>query len=276
MSPAPTQVFAFGENWAQYSAAIDDSHLEESIARMAELFAPDTLVGKRLIDIGSGSGIHAAAAVRLGASEVVAIDADRVSVDTTRQTLLRFCPTGTWSVRQESVLTVSPADLGQFDIVYSWGVLHHTGNLDQALRVASALVAPGGLLAVALYRKTVLCPLWKIEKRWYAAASPAVQRRVLNAFIAIKRLLFRVAGRDFAAYQHTYKQRRGMDYRTDVHDWLGGWPYESIAPADLDSRLVRLGLLKAKSNTKGGYFLGRRWTELGSGCDEFVYRRPLP
>jgi SAM-dependent methyltransferase len=266
--------FAFGENWAAYSEGIDESHLGESIAGLADLLSPLELTGKRLIDIGCGSGLHAAAAIRLGAREVVAIDVDRASVGAAEATLRRFCPDGHWSVREQSVFSLDPRECGEFDVVYSWGALHHTGDLDGALQRASMLVTPRGVLAIALYRKTLLCPLWKIEKRWYSGASAAAQRRVLNAFIGTKRLLFRAAGRDFSAYLEAYKRRRGMEYKTDIHDWLGGWPYESITPRRLDARLQQLGLQKVKSNALGGYFLGRRWTELGSGCDEYVYRRP--
>ena len=92
--------------------------------------------------------------------------------------------------------------------------------------------------------------------------------------IGLKRLAFTVAGRDFGAYVENYKARRGMLFEQDMHDWLGGWPYESISPAAVEQAMSLLGLKKVQQFAKGGYFLGVRWTEFGSGCDEYVYARP--
>jgi len=121
---------------------------------------------------------------------------------------------------------------------------------------------------IALYRKTRLCPLWTIEKRWYNGASPAAQARARRVFVAFMRLAYRVAGRDFEAHVAGYASMRGMSFWHDVNDWMGGYPYESITPADADAFLSRLGFTHVKSWTRG-YTTGF----LGSGCDEYTYRR---
>lgn len=266
--------FAFGENWGDYARRIDDSHVEEAVQGLRRLLGGEDLRGKRFLDIGSGSGVHAVAALRLGAAHVDAIDFDPKSVEASSATLARFCPGQSWAVARKSVFDLAPEEQGQYDVVYSWGVLHHTGAMHPALQAAAALVAPGGSFVFALYRRTVLCPVWKIEKRWYANASPAAQSRARRTIIGMKRAMFAVAGRNFEAYVDGYKTRRGMLFEQDIHDWLGGWPYESISPAAVERAMQRLGLRKIREFAKGGYFLGVRWTEFGSGCDEYVYLRP--
>ena len=153
--------------------------------------------------------------------------------------------------------------------MYSWGVLHHTGDLSGALRAAAAAVAPGGLLVVALYRKTPLCWLWKLEKRFYAHAAPRTQRLLRASYIALYKLASRVIGRNFQQHVAEYQSNRGMDFAHDVHDWMGGWPYESITPAQTAQALSALGFTPVRSflDTRGRLGL------LGSGCDEYVYRK---
>lgn len=266
--------FAFGENWSDYAARIDEAHVAEAVSGLRRLLGGSDLRGLRFLDIGCGSGVHAVAALRLGAAWVHAIDFDPKSVETARATLARFCPDATWSVERRSVFDLDPEADGRFDVVYSWGVLHHTGDMHAALRSAAALVPEGGRFVFALYRRTVLCPAWKLEKRWYANTTPKAQARARNFLIGLKRTMFAAAGRDFDAYVADYKKRRGMLFEQDMHDWLGGWPYESISPAAVERAMSRLGLAREREFAKGGYFLGVRWTEFGSACDEYVYARP--
>lgn len=266
--------FAFGENWVDYARRIDERHVEEAVEGLRRLLGIEDLRGKRFLDIGSGSGVHAVAALRLGAAHVDAVDFDPQSVEASTATLTRFAAGRSWTVERKSVLELSPATQGRYDVVYSWGVLHHTGAMHDALRAAASLVDPGGVFAFALYRRTLLCPLWKIEKRWYANASSTAQTYARRFLIGLKRAVFALAGRDFDAYVEGYKARRGMLFEQDMHDWMGGWPYESISPMEVDRAMRDLGLGKDRVFAKGRYFLGVRWTEFGSGCDEFVYRRP--
>ena len=260
--------FAFGDNWASYAALVDEERLVEAERALARLLA-DGLNGRTLLDVGCGSGLHAAAAGRLGAARIVAIDLDARSVETTRAMLTRHAPHIPAEVRQADVLDLDPAAAGQFDVVYSWGVLHHTGAMHEAIARAAALVAPGGLFAFALYRRTRLCGLWAHEKRWYAAASPRAQAVARRIYMALLRTRFALTGGDFAGYVARYKSARGMDLAHDVHDWMGGYPYESITPAEVDDRMRKLGFEHVRSFTQA-----RSLGLFGSGCDEYVYRRP--
>ena len=155
-----------------------------------------------------------------------------------------------------------------FDIVYSWGVLHHTGAMHQAIEDAASLVRPGGLFAFAFYRKTRLCGVWTHIKRWYARASPEGQQRARSIYIVLFKLALRATGRDFESYVRNYRSNRGMNFEHDLHDWIGGYPYESIRPSEVAAAMAKSGFEHVRSNTRPyeiGFF--------GSGCDEYVYRR---
>jgi SAM-dependent methyltransferase len=113
--------FAFGRNWAEYAAKITEAEIRAAEAGLVRLLGGDRLDGKRFLDIGSGSGLHSLAALRLGAREVVAIDIDADSVATTHAVLSRFFPQGPWRCQEKSVFELKPEEWGDFDVVYSWG-----------------------------------------------------------------------------------------------------------------------------------------------------------
>lgn len=265
--------FAFGKNWASYARSIGRPQIDEAVAGLSRLLGGERLDGKRFLDIGSGSGLHALAAFELGAAEVVALDIDPDSVETTRAVLALHAPGRPAEVAQASVFDLSPAQYGRFDVVYSWGVLHHTGDMLRAVRTAAALVADGGQFVFALYRRIWMDPFWRLEKRWYAKASPKSQARARALYVALFRLGLLATGRRFADYVAAYGQRRGMDFQHDVHDWMGGWPYESILPREVAALMSELGFARVREFCKRGLLGGRRVGLFGSGCDEYVYRR---
>ncbi|MCA3275110.1 MAG: class I SAM-dependent methyltransferase [Methylobacterium sp.] len=166
-----------------------------------------------MLDIGCGSGLHSLAALRLGAARVHAIDLDRLSVETTRDLLGRYAAGEAWTVEELSVFDM--AGLPQYDIVYSWGVLHHTGAMRRAIGEAAARVAPGGLLCLALYRRTPFCGLWRIEKRLYCASPAPVQRLLRGGLCAGAADTYGPARTEFSAtcFQLCQRARDGLDDR---------------------------------------------------------------
>lgn len=269
--------FAFGKNWASYADLIGEREIAEAERALLRLLPAETLKRKRFLDIGCGSGLHSLAALRLGVGELLATDIDPDSVATTRSVVDRHAPGVRYAVEKVSVFDLDPARTGLFDVVYSWGVLHHTGDMDRALRQAASLVAPGGVFAFALYRKTLLCGLWKLEKRWYAHAGSVTQKRLRACYLVLFRVAMQMTGRRFEEYVENYASSRGMDFYHDVHDWLGGYPYESISPGEVAKKMTELGLEPVRSFVHRSRFsrlFGIHHGIFGSGCDEYVYKRP--
>ncbi len=254
--------FAFGRNWSSYAELIDESKIEAAKTGLTRLVPGDEIAGRSFLDIGCGSGLHALAAARLGANAILACDLDPESVRTAREVLTRHAGKAKWAVKEVSVFDLESPETGKFDIVYSWGVLHHTGDMDSAIRATANRVAPGGLFAIALYRRTWLDGFWRREKRWYANASPWQQNWARLLFDGMFRAVKMLTGKNPAA-------DRGMDYWHDVHDWLGGYPYESILAPEVEELMQSLAFSKVRVIARG-----RDIGIFGSGCDEYVYRAP--
>lgn len=260
--------FAFGKNWASYSKLIDSPQIERAKQGLLRLVPADEFKRRSFLDIGCGSGLHALAAAKLGASRIVGVDIDRDSVNTAETLLMEQNLDVPWQTKNISVFDLDPNDQGTFDIVYSWGVLHHTGSLWEAVSKAASMVAPGGLLVVAFYRSTYMDAFWKFEKRFYSNAPSRVQKIIQAGYVKALHLHNAITRREsFHEYIESYKSNRGMDFYHDVHDWLGGYPYETTLAAEVDRRMNDLGFqaerVFAQPKTSG---------ILGSGCDEYVYR----
>lgn len=263
--------FAFGKNWIDYAQKIDETKIAQAIIDLQRLSGRDRMDGLSFLDIGCGSGLHSLAATRLGARSVVGVDIDADSITASRSTLERFAPDAIARFEQVSVFDMNAETYGGFNLVYSWGVLHHTGDMYRALTVAASLVQPGGTLMVALYRKTVLCRFWRMIKHWYSSAAPGTQRNARQIYVWLVRLAFKLKGRNFLAYVSNYGKNRGMDYYNDVHDWMGGFPYESIKPTQCHDFFTKLGFQVEREFVREPNRLPLGL--LGSGCDEYTFTR---
>lgn len=261
--------FEFGKNWSRFLSVVGDAHIaraEESLRQMLEV---DTLAGKSFLDIGSGSGLFSLAARRLGA-RVHSLDYDPHSVACAMELRRRYCPgEAQWTIQEGSALDERYLrSLGQFDVVYSWGVLHHTGDMWRALANAELPVAPGGKFFVAIYNDTgSQSARWKWIKRKYnelprplktpfalAVMAPEEGKALLRALVLLRP----------AEYMHRwtrYDENRGMSRWHDIIDWVGGYPYEVARPEEIFDfyRARGFALLKMKC---GG---------VGLGCNEFVF-----
>jgi predicted RNA methylase len=262
-------MFEFGKNWNSFSTLISEERILLAQAGLRRLFPNDEIAGKLFFDIGCGSGLSMLAALRLGASEVRGIDIDADSVSTTRTVLDHFAQGSKYSVERKSVFDLAPKTDGTYPVVHSWGVLHHTGDMWSAIRKASSIVAPGGIFALALYRSTPCCPAWKVEKRIYSSCPKAVQSIISSGYKAAFFAGKIATGHNPIAYVAQYNTR-GMSWSHDIHDWLGGYPYESAKPDEVVSFLENDGW-KTQQIGSDRKTLG----VFGSYCNEYVARRSI-
>jgi len=231
----------------------------------------DNLNNKSFLDIGSGSGLFSLAAKRLGA-KVVSFDYDPQSVACTKELKRRYFENDNdWEVQTGSVLdTTYLKSLGKFDFVYSWGVLHHTGDMWTALANVDANVAANGKLFIALYNDQ-----GGASKRWHTV------KKLYNhlpyyfkspfAFLVylpleVRSFLIHVIRRKpqiYFSYILNYSQNRGMSWWHDRIDWIGGYPFEVSKPEQIFDFYKRLGYSLKQIKTVGG----------GPGCNEFVFQR---
>ncbi len=232
----PSDAFGFGRNWQRYVATYLDSEREQIAAQSLTDLLQVNLDGLTFIDIGSGSGLFSLCACRAGAGRVISLDIDSESVAATRLLRSRAGSPANWQVSHRSILDDDVVEqLPPADVVYSWGVLHHTGDMYHALRNAAAIVAPGGLLAVAIYNRISSGWLdsnrWLVVKRTYNHAPRWAQIAMELAFQGYWLLGRLRSCANPVRVAREYKQSRGMAVRTDLIDWLGGYPYE-FATAD--------------------------------------------
>ena len=227
--------FSFGRNWQVFLKTIDEERIQNAQHSLTDFLGTDSFAGKTFIDIGCGSGLFSLAAVRLGSDRVVSFDVDPFSVHCCRHLHTQAGNPSHWEIYQGSVLDgVFLSSLGTFDIVYSWGVLHHTGRMWDAVQSSAELVRPEGHYYIALYNKILgrsgspswIHPFWLGVKRLYNA-HPTVGVYVLEP-LAMAAYLTMVVARLESPVRHirNYKSYRGMSWRTDATDWLGGYPYE--------------------------------------------------
>lgn len=262
--------FAFGGNWSRFLPMLDDDRIRQAEQSLCDMLDVKDLQGKRFLDIGSGSGLFSLAARGLGAT-VHSFDYDPQSVACTDELKQRYFPGDPdWKVDHGSVLDRDYlGSLGQWDVVYSWGVLHHTGNLSQALDNVSNLTCEGGSLYVAIYNDQGWASgLWlKVKKtynrlprglRWLILWPAAVR---LWGPTTIRDL---VAGRPFYTWRNYSKlSLRGMSARRDIVDWVGGLPFEVAPPEQIFNFFRDRGFRLERLKTCAG----------GHGCNEFVFKK---
>lgn len=263
--------FAFGDNWEKFSTLVTNSEIDEAVVKLKQMLLKNSLDNKSFLDVGCGSGLHSLAAVRLGARTVHAFDIDPQSVSTTKKLLSTYAPDYPAHVELKNVHEAAPVnDHDRYDIVYSWGVLHHTGDMRDAIRKASAFVAPDGKFIIAIYKKSPLCAFWRVEKSFYSRMPPFLQFPITAVFSGIYLLGVLINGKNPVEYVKSYKGFRGMNFWHDMIDWLGGYPYESASPAEMKAFFSDLGFdLDAEYNTDPVKAMG----VFGCGCAEYVFSR---
>ena len=259
------QRFEFGKNWRDFSRHLNSERIGES--EQSLIYFLGDLKGKTFADIGSGSGLFSLAARNLGA-KVFSIDFDPSSVFCTESLRDKFYPSDTeWKIVHASVLDKEFIKAqGKFDIVYSWGVLHHTGKMWDALNNIDHLVSPNGILFVSLYNhEAFFSNYWTIIKKLYNWNSLG---KIFVSLTHIPYFYTRTIIKSVIKYRNPfeefkkYKKQRGMNVWHDWLDWLGGYPFETSTPEQI-----------VDFYTSKNYSLKKIKTTNSLGCNEFVFKR---
>ena len=259
--------FEFGENWARFLRRLDSDRIALAETSLKSMLGVPTLSGMSFLDAGAGSGLFSLAARRLGA-RVVSFDYDPKSVACERELKRRFhADDPDWQIFEGSILDSGMlSTLGSFDVVYSWGVLHHTGRMWTAIDNVCRLVNDGGALFIAIYNDEGAASIrWRQVKRLYNRL-PRWLRPVLvlgcGAYLAIERVMSTMLLPAVPAGPPVPRVR-GMSLWYDLIDWVGGYPFEVAKPEEVFRFARDRGFELAELTTCGGKL----------GCNEFVFRR---
>lgn len=267
--------FAFGRNWARFLASVNEDRIQVAQDSLRSLLRRDDLSGCRFLDAGSGSGLFSLAAHRLGAA-VTSFDVDPDSVASTQELKRRFGQDAAgWRVLYGSLLDQAFLDtLGEFEVVYCWGVAHHTGSMWTAIENLSSLVKTDGSLVLAIYNDQLyISRAWGAVKRVYqrlpvflrplyvvAIGFASFAKRLVVTILACMLRLFTLRN-PFVPLMNWARetQSRGMH---GWYDLVGGWPFE-VARPEAVFRFMR----------DRGFMLQELTTSVGHGCNEFACTR---
>jgi len=271
-SAATPERFAFGKNWQRFLGVLDDERIAEAELSLVGMLGKDGLAERSFLDVGSGSGLFSLAAARLGAKRIHSFDFDVESVACTAELKRRYgSGREDWAIERGDILDSAYVDgLGTWDVVYAWGVLHHTGDLLQALINIERTVSPGGRLFISVYNdQGFRSKLWLRIKRTYNALPGVLKPAFAFAVMFPREALFLggcLLARDPLAYVRSwteYKRSRGMSRWHDLVDWVGGYPFEVAKPEEVFDFYGIRGFTLEQLKTCAG----------GIGCNEYVFRR---
>lgn len=257
--------YEFGKNWTRFvKENANRERIEVAKKHLLTFIKRDDLKGLDFLDIGCGSGIHSLGAYEAGAGKLHSFDYDADSVYATNLIRGETGRLDNWTVERGDVLSDDyVASLGKWNFVYSWGVLHHTGDVWRALDNAAKTVADGGLFYIALYSEDVQTDpeYWLKIKQEYNKASQIKRWYMEWSYVWVHLMCRNIRNapdvlRLIARHQFT----RGMNFFADIRDWLGGWPMQFTRDADVVKFLEDRGFVLTNIKT-------------GEACTEFLFSK---
>jgi len=255
-------MFGFGKNWRSFSKnALTAERVSQARRDFYKLFNPQELIGRSFLDVGFGQGLSLMLAAECGA-QAKGVDIDPYNLEAIEITRRFFPNVPVPTVEIGSILDPMIVDKlssgGGYDIVHSWGVLHHTGQMWAALRNCATLVKVGGLLAVSVYNKHWSSPYWRQIKRLYNSSPGFIQRGLVWSFYPVI-----LVAKTVVTGSNPFKKERGMDFYYDLIDWVGGYPYEYAYPSEVVRFVEQLGFTTVRSYP----------ASVPTGCNEFVFSK---
>ncbi len=222
--------FSFGKNWQGFLKNFDEDRLKIAESSITEFLPANQIKNKSFLDIGCGSGLFSFAAFKIGAKKIVSFDVDPYSVLCCKYLRNKAQNPPNWETMNGSILNKDfILKLSKFDVVYSWGVLHHTGKMWKSIKNAASLVAPNGYLFITLYHKDIHLlgsKFWHMVKQLYNML-PKIGKLFLDSSLMLASIAVMIKRlQNPLKMIKEYRFKRGMDWKTDIKDWLGGYPFE--------------------------------------------------
>jgi len=258
--------FEFGKNWKQYLRTINPEKIYGAKQSLTSMLRLHDLSDKKFIDVGCGSGLFSLAALELGAKQVLSFDLDPESTECAHILKEQYGPIPNWSITNGNVLERNwLTTLGTFDIVYSWGVLHHTGAMWQAFENICDLVKPGGYLYISIYNdQGLISKVWLLIKKLYNRSPSLIKKLIVLSYFSL--MLANECGKIILqkkSFTEWFRSsERGMSLWYDCIDWCGGLPFETAKAEDLFEYFYCRGFNLINMRLKKG-----------SGCNEMVFVR---
>jgi SAM-dependent methyltransferase len=268
--------FEFGKNWETFLKNIDEESVQQAMVDIAAFLSPSQVKGRTFVDIGCGSGLSSLAAYRLGASKIYSYDIDPVNIRNAEhiKTLFKVPKDFPWVSDVASIVDAHGLiDFPKADLIYAWGVLHHTGAMWNAIKNTAALVKPNGQLYLMLYRDAKLAGAWKIIKRTYVKSPTVIKFIIRNLFAVIQICGIMAKGKNpFKSIKNYGIKSRGMSWYADITDWIGGYPFEYAEAEDVISFLEPLGFELSKIYPS---ISPKGWGFWGTGSYQYLFTKKL-
>lgn len=265
----PTKIqnkqFNFGENWENFSKnQLSSTKIQEAKKDFVKFFQNESIKNQTFIDIGFGQGMSLLIANTLGAI-TVGNDINPLSEKVLEFNKSYFSdikeisiPIIIGSILKESTLNAIRQINEQYDIVHSWGVLHHTGEMWEAINNSSELVNKNGKFIIAIYNKHWSSPLWHTIKKTYNYSPKFIKKLIISIFYFII-----LIAKFSVTFKNPFKKERGMSFYYDVIDWVGGYPYEYANKEEIQTYIENLGFQLIYYNK----------AQVPTGCNEYVFKK---